>query len=344
MTGTAQRLLSPEEIAVRAGEQVPYLRLPAIGSVFAEREMRLRQLAAGHAMRDYLLFVAELCRAQHEACGGAKAAAATAEEIEAASRAGTAPFDVAGADRDPAWRDTLRALLRRVEPRLAVGPARAQVARVAAMDDAALEALADRIVRGVALGLDVAAAPLVAAGLQAHLAARVAATAVAHAEARLAPFGRTDDDRLCPCCGSRPVASVTRIGGDEGGYRYLACSLCATQWHMVRIKCAHCRSTKGITYQSLDLSDAAPAGGTGGRAVAGATSSGRAVELECCGECGHYLKIVHMERDPEVEPVADDLATLTLDLLADEAGEARHGANPLLVFGESGDPPEAGAG
>lgn len=47
-----------------------------------------------------------------------------------------------------------------------------------------------------------------------------------------------------------------------------------------------------------------------------------------------------MERDPEVEPVADDLATLTLDLLADEQGEVRHGTNPLLVFGDSEGEPE----
>jgi FdhE protein len=330
VSGAGQKLLTPEEIAVQAGGQVAFLRLPTIATVFAEREMRLRQLSAGHAMRDYLLFVAELCRAQQEVAGGLVGVAALPPEaIDAASRAGIAPFDVSTTDRDPAWRDTLRSLLRRLEPRLAAGPVRAQTTALLAAADAALDGQADRIVRGISLGLDVAAAPLVAAGLQVHLAAQVAATAAAHDGARLAPFGRTDDDRLCPCCGSRPVASVVRIGGDEGGYRYLACSLCSAQWHMVRIKCAHCRSTKGITYQSLDR------GGGVTPAMEGQTASGRAVELECCGECGHYLKIVHMERDPEVEPVADDLATLTLDLLADEQGEVRHGTNPLLVFGDS---------
>lgn len=340
MSGAGQKLLTPEEIAVQAGGQVPYLRLPVLASVFAEREMRLRQLSAGHAMRDYLLFVAELCRVQQEVVGApARATALSADAIEAASRAGAAPFDVSTADRDSAWRDTLRDLLRRLAPRLAAGVARAQVTALLAATDDALDAQADRIVRGISLGLDVAAAPLVAAGLQAHLAAQIAATAAAHDGARLAPFGRTDDDRLCPCCGSRPVASIVRIGGDEGGFRYLACSLCSTQWHMVRIKCAHCRSTKGITYQSLDQEGGASS------AMEGQKASGRAVELESCGECGHYLKIVHMERDPEVEPVADDLATLTLDLLADEQGEVRHGANPLLVFGDiEGEPdPTQGA-
>ena len=62
---TTRPLLSPEEIAVRAGRDVPYLRLPERARVFADRELRLRQLAAGHPMRDYLLFAAELVQAQH---------------------------------------------------------------------------------------------------------------------------------------------------------------------------------------------------------------------------------------------------------------------------------------
>ena len=66
MTVSTQKILSPEEIAVRAGEQQTFLHLPEPG-VFAERALRLRQLAAGHAMRDFLLFVAELAEAQHRA-------------------------------------------------------------------------------------------------------------------------------------------------------------------------------------------------------------------------------------------------------------------------------------
>ena len=33
-----------------------------------------------------------------------------------------------------------------------------------------------------------------------------------------------------------------------------------------------------------------------------------------------------------VDPVADDLATLALDVLVTEAGWARHAANPLLMM------------
>jgi len=41
-----------------------------------------------------------------------------------------------------------------------------------------------------------------------------------------------------------------------------------------------------------------------------------------------------MEADHEVEPVADDLASVALDLLVSEAGHQRAGVNLMLVFGE----------
>jgi len=48
---------------------------------------------------------------------------------------------------------------------------------------------------------------------------------------------------LCPVCGSHPVASMVRLGGEHDNYRYLQCGLCATEWHMVRSKCSNCDST-----------------------------------------------------------------------------------------------------
>ena len=189
--------------------------------------------------------------------------------------------------------------------------------KVVALCDAGILIDADELCR--------AAAPLVAAGLQAYFTHLVLATAETHGEA---VFGRTDPATGCPCCGSRPTASVTRIGADESGHRYLACSLCATQWHYVRIKCAHCESTRGITYQQLE---GAPTDGARGAYLG-------AVKAECCDSCGHYLKLVAMERDPEVEPMADDLASVALDLLVSEAGHQRAGVNLMLVFGEAESP------
>ena len=343
LSGSPARLLSPEEIAVRAGGEIPFLHFAERSTLFAEREMRLRQLASGHAMRDYLLFIAELAHAQGEVLNAPiDVALPSAAQIELAARSGVAVLSATEWKRDPRWTALLRDLLGRAEPRLGDGPARAAVRALAARDDAHLDAQADRLLAGVMLGLDLAAAPLVAAGLQVYFAHLVLATRAADATPRLAPFGRTDDPTRCPCCASRPIASITRIGAAESGYRYLACSLCATQWHVVRIKCTHCQSTKGITYQSLrpqGADDDAP----GRQPIEGASTTARAIEVECCGECRHYLKIVHMERDPNVEPAADDLASVTLDLLVSDTGETRHGVNLMLLFGDP-DAPDGGGG
>jgi FdhE protein len=324
-----QKLLSPEEIAVRAGEQLVHLHLPEPG-VFAARALRLRQLAAGHAMRDYLLFLAELAEAQHrQSVVATPVQCPTQDQIEAAANAGLPLLPAETWPRDAAWRDGLRALLRDLATHLAAGPAKETVERLAGATDEHLEVQAARLLSGVMLGLDLASAPLVAAGLQLHWARLVWQTE-AGADSKLAPFGRIDSQVICPCCGSRPVAGITRLGAEGSGARYLACGLCATQWHYVRIKCSHCEGTKGISLQSLLL-----AGESEGDAKRGEP----AVEVECCGECGHYLKLVHQERDHDVEPVADDLASLTLDLLVAESDLQRVGANLLLLFGDPDEQP-----
>ena len=98
---------------------------------------------------------------------------------------------------------------------------------------------------------------------------------------------------------------------------------------MVRVKCTHCESTAGIQYQALQpLADPKQ------------PTRREPVQAETCDGCHHYLKILHMERDLQVEPIADDLASLTLDLLVADAGYQRHGTNLLLLFGDDdGDPP-----
>lgn len=327
-----QRVLSPEEIAVRAGEQLTFLHLPD-GGVFAERALRLRALAEGHAMRDFLLFAAELADAQHRALTRAvKVPVPTADQVDAAARAGLPLLPAATWPRTAVWRESLRELLGDLARHLPEGAARATAEHLAQASDEHLEHQAGRLLTGVMLGLDLGAAPLLAAGLQLHFVRLVQQTAAAHAGGSVAAFGRTDDPTTCPCCGSQPVASVERLGAE--GARYLACGLCATQWHYVRVKCTHCQGTKGISLQSLVAQDAE-----------GDTATGAAVQAECCSECGHYLKLMHPARDNGVEPVADDLATLTLDLLVSESGLQRHGLNLWLLFGEPDEaPPPPGRG
>ena len=113
----------------------------------------------------------------------------------------------------------------------------------------------------------------------------------------------------CPVCGSPPIASIVHAAGSVAGVRFLVCSLCATEWHLVRIKCANCHSTKGIAYLEIE-------GGDG------------LVKAETCDECRTYTKIIYIEKDLRAEVFADDLATLGLD----EAGLTRviHAGYALL--------------
>lgn len=316
------RIMSPEEIAVQAGQQLQFLHLPVQAELFATREARLRELAPGHPMGEYLLFAAELAHAQHTLLQDYPVTKLpTSDDLVAAGRAAQAPMPATLWPRDPAWIGATRRLLEQLAPRLEGNPASAAVSALLAQPDAHFETQAENLLTGEG-ELDMAAATLVAAGLQVYWTNMVLAVERERGDARQPPFGRTLDVTRCPCCASLPTASTTRLDSSGGNVRYLQCSLCATQWHMVRIKCSHCESTKGIHYHSLQA-----------LATDGAEqdASQASVQAETCDECGHYLKIVRAERDLKVEPVADDLATLTLDLLVSEAGYVGHGVNLLLL-------------
>ena len=318
------RVLDPEQIALQAGRQMPLVRVPERFGVFQDRQIRLRQLAAAHPMREYLLFIADLASTQHEVLKDYPAVALPDDAAcDAAAKALKPALPAFGWPRDAVWLGELRRLLGLFRARLEEGPAKDTVDRLLASPDEWIDAQADRLSRRITLGLDLATAPLIAAGLQTYWTQLAIRTAERHGER---VFGHTDAPTQCPCCGSLPTASVTRIGADESGFRYLHCSLCSTQWHYVRIKCTHCESTKGIHYQELAAQEGITLPVTGARAGA--------IKAECCDTCGHYLKQVSMEKDPEVEPVADDLASVALDLLVSESGMQRSGHNLMLLFGD----------
>jgi FdhE protein len=330
MTASATvRVMSPEEIAARAGGETPFLHWPQRESVFAEREMRLRQLARGHAMEDYLGFLARIA---HQQQGLLKTFPSVplpdAQAADRAARAGLPLIPAADWPRDPAWRQVVRDMSRALSQEVS-GKAADVLANLADADEVFLERQADALLHGLVTGLDLATAPVVGAALQVYWTHMLLATRDFH-QGQGQPFGRIDDETVCPCCGSRPTASVTRSAGESLGQRYLHCSLCGQQWHMVRIKCPHCLSGKSLAYQSLT-------GTSGDSDSAAATAK---VQAETCDDCGTYLKIVHTDRDPFVDPVADDVASVTLDLLVAETGKERHGVNFMLLFGDGGgDPP-----
>jgi FdhE protein len=307
-----RRLLSPEEIAAQASSAIPFLKLPDRAEVFGGRAARLRALSESHALRGYLRFVARIADAQQALLDARMPFALPSPQSVATCREhGMPPLNVQTHPRDPLWHDGLRRLLRDLAEGLE-GRQREVVVRLEQSRGDFYEAQASKLLAGVTLGLDIGAAPLVAAGLQVYFTH----LCIELGEAAFAPTGIVT---LCPCCASRPTASVLRIGGSLSGYRFLHCSLCSAQWHMVRVKCAHCEGTRGIGYLSLEGEDAAKK---------------PAVTAEACDECGSYLKLCSMERDPFVDPVADDVATLALDLLVTDTGKMPCGVNFMLVHGD----------
>jgi FdhE protein len=119
-------------------------------------------------------------------------------------------------------------------------------------------------------------------------------------------------DGACPACGGPPASSMVVGWPGAHGARYCACFLCATQWHVVRAKCVLCSSTKGVTYQEIEgVSDT--------------------IKAETCSECRGYLKILYQMKEPALDPVADDVASLGLDMLVREAGWRRGGVNAFLT-------------
>ena len=338
-----QRLLQPGEIESLDHTSIPRLLLPQPASLFAARAARLRRLAAGdvrgipveEALRGYLSLMACVADAQHTvvtALGRDGVPLPDDAALRQAHDHNMPPLPATGA-RPAAWRDVFARLL---DALAAATDAPAQLA--AALDTlratpaAELEGIADAILGDFADGADPLRAPFVAAALQVTWSAMAAQLDQAWAQPLMT-------STLCPVCGSQPVASVVRIGGQSQGYRYLHCSCCESEWHMVRVKCSHCEANGKIAYQGLVDKDADPVGANKeaakeGKTLDKANDPTKVARAETCDDCHTYRKIFNQEHDFEVEPVADDLASMMLDVLVSEAGYARASGNPLLWLKE----------
>jgi FdhE protein len=298
------RVLEPGQIEASAQRAIPRIRLPDRSRIFTARAGRLRELgASGRAIADYLRAMAALADAQQAALARAPAPLPSAAQLALAREHAMPP--ILAEARGDAWRAVLGELCAALagQPDLTAA-VRAMLDRLASAQPDELERQADALLAARAGECDVAAAPFLMAALQVwavDVASRIPVEAA----------GALEAPGVCPMCGTLPVASVVRTDEPFAGYRYLHCALCATEWHMVRVTCSHCQATQGISYQSI----------AGGAA---------AIRAECCDECRTYRKIFYQEHDPAVEPVADDLASVALDLLLAEAGYHRASGNPLL--------------
>jgi FdhE protein len=283
----------------------PFACLPDPGTLFEARAERFRALSAQHELAPFLAFLANLSFFQHRVQFALnEVTLPDPDERERAHAHGMPPLDRSQFKADAAFDTTLNRLL--------------ELAAQIDMPDAAKSALRRVTSSDAVLRLEMARAVLaneipverfadhvfVAAALQVHYA-RLASGLDAN---KLVPVG----DGVCPSCGGAPVSSVVVGSPGAHGVRFCVCSLCATQWHYVRIKCTLCGSTKGIAYREIE-------GGDG------------SVLAETCESCRGYVKILHQHKKPGLDPVADDVASLGLDLLLRDEDYRRGAINYFLL-------------
>jgi FdhE protein len=281
--------------AIEGADDVTPVRPPDAVRIFDERAARFRTLARGHAAGRYLDLLALLAETQ------AQAARELPAEVDRGEWLSPVPLRADAWRRPDAWRQALDHVVRRLSLVPAPAETAAALSRLREMPAADIERVADAVLAPAAPA-DPAAAVFVAAALQSYwttLAAVVPADLV-----------RREPGGWCPACGSPPVAGV--VLGDRP-VRYLRCSLCATEWYLPRLTCAHCGSTADLSYCVVE---GAPPG----------------VKAEACGRCRRYLKLFYLEHVPAADPVADDVASLALDELMAGEGFARAGVNSLLTL------------
>jgi FdhE protein len=104
---------------------------------------------------------------------------------------------------------------------------------------------------------------------------------------------------VCPFCGSKPQVAVLRPEGD-GGKKSLVCSLCSTEWNFRRLLCPNCGEENKDHLPIF----AAP--------------EFDYVRIDACDTCQTYIKSIDLTKNGNAIPMVDELATLSLNLWAQE--------------------------
>jgi FdhE protein len=140
-------------------------------------------------------------------------------------------------------------------------------------------------------------------------------------EAVLQPFAEayaaaqpttTQSGTDCPVCRGRPVVATLRERG-HGARRALVCGVCLTEYPVPRVTCAACDETRF---------DALPAF---------RAEEFDAIRIDACDSCHSYLKTVDLTRNGGAIAVVDDLASVSMDLWAQEQGYRKIRPNALRL-------------
>lgn len=114
----------------------------------------------------------------------------------------------------------------------------------------------------------------------------------------------------CPFCGEKPQLGVLRGEGD-GAKRSLICSLCCTEWDFRRLLCPGC-GEESPDKLPVYTAEEVPY-----------------IRIEACDTCHTYIKAVDLSRNGLAVPLVDELATVSLNLWAEEHGYTKLQLNLL---------------
>ncbi len=115
---------------------------------------------------------------------------------------------------------------------------------------------------------------------------------------------------MCPFCNRKPALAILRQQGD-GGRRSLLCGFCLTEWEFRRIVCPGC-GQEDHAKLPVYTAEAFPH-----------------IRVECCDSCHTYIKSIDLTKNGLAEPLVDELASVPLDLWAQEHGYAKLRLNLL---------------
>ena len=106
------------------------------------------------------------------------------------------------------------------------------------------------------------------------------------------------------------MAGVLRGEGD-GAKRWLLCSLCSTEWQFRRVLCPGCgeeNKDKLPIYTAAEFP---------------------AARVDACDNCQTYIKSIDLTKDGRAIPAVDEIATVALNIWAEEHDYAKLETNLL---------------
>lgn len=293
------KILSESEIKQQKNSyQAPPVLFANPKNLYQRRAKRLRDLAQNHPLADYLNFAADVVESQLSTLERNPLPEQNLSDLNAVE-----PLNAKTFPRDGIWREYLAEILAEIKPK-ANPQIAATIESLEKAGTAELEEMATHLLSQDFNLVSSDKAVFIWSALSLYwlqLTQQIPHTS---------EMDSMDNLHYCPVCGSAPVASVVQIGTSQG-LRYLHCALCESEWNLVRAQCTNCNEHGKLSMWSLDEELAL-------------------VRAETCGDCNSYLKMLFQEKDPHVDPVADDLASIFLDVEMEEKGFARSGFNPFM--------------